>query len=333
MQRFEKWTSVAGGFVLATALMATPEVAAAGSRPCVTPNNAPVLDFNPGAEGLAVSRRGDVFAGNIQTGEVWFAPRGNFDQAFVLVDLIGTHHPFNFLLGMDVTNDGTLYVAVNAFLTAQLHGLWRIERDGTATKAADLPVGFQSLINDAAIDQRGNVYASDSLRGAIWRLTPDGDLDLWSDSDLWKGPTHPFFGIPFGVNGLAYHHGALYGALYLEGRVVRVPINHDGSPGVPEILIADPALVGADGIELDPLGNIYVTVNDQNTLVRIDHRDLRIETLVSEGLSAPASFALSPSRNEILVANLSSGAPVPKPHAPAVVRISMCAGNDGRGAQ
>lgn len=323
---------MAGGFVLlAAALMATPQIAAAGTRPCGTPDIAPVLDFNPGAEGLAVSRRGDVFAGNIQTGEIWLAPRGNFDQAFVVVDLIAEHHAFKFLLGMDVTNDGTLYVALNAFLNPQLHGLWRIERDGTATKAADLPAGFQSLINDVAIDQRGNVYASDSLRGAIWRLTPDGHVDLWSDHDLWKGPQHPFFGIPFGVNGLAYHQGALYGALYLEGQVVRIPINHDGSPGVPEILVEDPALVGADGIELDTMGNIYVTVNDQDTLVRIDHRDLRIETLVSEGLSAPASFALSPNRHEILVANLSSarGAPVPPPHAPAIVRIRLCSGSPG----
>jgi hypothetical protein len=58
MQRCEKGSSVA-----------------AGSRPCGTPNIAPVLDFNPEAEGLAVSRRGDVFAGNIQTGEVWLAAR------------------------------------------------------------------------------------------------------------------------------------------------------------------------------------------------------------------------------------------------------------------
>jgi len=328
MERFTNWLSACGCVVLLMVASLTARgPSSAGERFCPDARVEPVLDFTFGAaEGVALSRRGDVFAGNINTGEVWWAPRGDFRRASVLVDLLPTEAPLNFLLGMEAANDGTLYVALNALVDPGLHGLWKIRLDGTAEMAAAFPSFFQSLINDVAIDRRGNIYVSDSLRGAIWRLGTDGRLDIWSDSDLLKGPIHPVFGIPFGVNGLAYHQGALYGAMYLDGRVVRVPIRHDGSAGNAEVIAADPDLIGADGIELDAAGNIYVAVNDADKLVRIRPRDLQIETIVSEGLSAPASLAVDPRRKIIYVANLGTSSPSPKPHAPALVRVTLCVG-------
>lgn len=327
MRRVNDWTSVAGPLLVGSLMVTTVGASSIGGQECEGPQVHAVLEFASGAaEGLAMSRRGDIIAGNIYTGEVWLAPRGDFGAATVVADLIDVESPLRFLLGIDVTSDGTIYAALNAFLDPAKHGLWRIEGDGTVTRVAAFPPFFQSLINDVAIDPRGHVYVSDSLGGAVWRLAPDGELSKWSDSNLWDGGIHPLFGIPFGVNGLAYHQGALYGAIYLEGRIVRVPLRHDGRAGEPETIVADPALVGADGIELDAAGNIYVTVNDANRIVQIDHRDSRIAALASAGLSAPASLALSPNRQAIYVANLSRSAPVPRPYAPAVVRLTSCEG-------
>lgn len=285
------------------------------------------LDFATGAaEGVAISRRGDVFVGNMNTGEIWLAPRGDFGRTALLVDLVAAENGLTFMLGMDVARDGALYVAVNALLDPGLHGLWKVERDGTATRAAAFPAFFQSLLNDVAIDRRGNIYVSDSLGGRIWRLAPGGQPEVWSKRPLWKAGIHPIFGIPFGVNGITYHEAALYGTIYLDGRVIRMPIRHDGSPGPAEVVAADPALIGADGIELDARGDMYVAVNDRDTLVRIRARDLRIEPLFSEGLAAPASLANSSNRKVIYIANLSSSAPDPRPHAPALVRATLCGG-------
>lgn len=314
-----KWVSVIGSSWLLS--IAAPLAAASAPAKC---DVNPVFEFSSGAaEGLAISTRGDIFVGNINTGEIWFAPRGDFSRASLRADLVASANGFTFVLGMDVAKDNALYVAVNSFFNTTLHGLWRIDEDGTATLAAPFPSSFETLLNDVAIDQRGNVYVSDSLGGRIWRLTPSGDLDVWSDSAMLQGGFHPGLNIPFGVNGITYHQGAVYAAIYLEGRIVRVPIADDGSAGDPENVIVDAALIGADGIAIDATGDLYVSVNDADMLVRIDGRDLRIEPLIF-GLSAPASLAVTPDRKTVYIANLSVSAPDPHPYAPAVMAATLC---------
>jgi sugar lactone lactonase YvrE len=326
MRRIPSWRLAIGRVVLLVAGVAGVAETPQANNGCESPDVEGVLNFQTGAaEGVALSPDGDLFVGNINTGEIWVAPHGDFGRTFLLADLVTVEHPLTFLLGMDVTSDGALYVALNALGDAGAHGLWRIERNGTAARVAAFPMSFASLLNDVAIDRRGNVYVSDSIGGRIWRLTRDGHLDVWSDSALWKGGVHPAFQVPFGVNGLTYHEGALYGATYLEGRVVRVSIGHDGLPGTPEVIVEDPALIGADGIELDATGDIYVAVNDADRLVRIRSEDREIETVIAEGLSAPASFVISSNRKEVFVANLGSSALSPRPPAPALVRATFCA--------
>jgi hypothetical protein len=297
---------------------------ASRARICQPPEVKAVFEFDAGAaEGIAVSRKGDVFVGNINTGEIWHAPHGVFGKASLLADLLEVSSPLSFLLGMDVSSNGTLYAAVNAFLDPTVHGLWSVAPDGTARLVGAAPPFFGSLLNDVATDPRGNVYVSESLGGAIWRLTPDGEFDMWIKSDLLRGSVHPVFGIEFGVNGLAYHKGALYGGVHLNGRVIRIPIERDGSAGAAAILVEDDALIGNDGIELDARGNVYVANNFANTVQQIRASDLGIETVVAEGLSAPASLAFNSNHSVLYVANLSTSAPSPKPHAPALVQAEF----------
>lgn len=289
--------------------------------PCDPPEVKPVLEFDDEgtAEGVAVSETGDVFVGNAVSGnaEIWRAPKGDFDHAFLLADLPGGD-----LIGMDVDRVGNLYAAVAAFLDPALHGLWRVKTDGTAHRVAALPPFFVSLPNDVAIDPRGNVYVSDSFDGKIWRLTPDGELSVWIEDDLLRA----FFGeFEFGVNGLVYHEWALYAAITLNGRVIEVPIQPDGTAGTPEIFVQDDALIGIDGIEPDVQGNLYVTNNFASTIQLIRADDLGIKTITGEGLSAPASLAFNKNHNVIYVANLSTSAGFPQPHEPALVQVKFSA--------
>jgi sugar lactone lactonase YvrE len=314
------------GVLLATVLVGRPGATAHADHPaCVPPEVTPVLDFPVGAaEGLALSFDGDVFVGNINTGEIWRAPHGDFTRTSRLADLLKEEGQFNFLLGMAVQSDGTLFAAVNALLNPDVHGLWKVEADGSATRVAAAPASFVSLLNDVDVDPSGNVYVSDSIGGAVWRFTPAGDFGVWSDSDLLKGGIHPVFGVPFGVNGIAYRNGALYGAIYLNGRVIEIPIQPDGSAGVPAILVEDEKLLGIDGIEFDVTGNIYATTNlNGNAVKRIRAGSLDIETVLTEGLAVPASLAISNDQQVIYVTNLSSSAPSPQPHAPALVRAAF----------
>lgn len=297
-----------------------PSLLTARPQPgCEPPTVKAVFEFadRGTAEGVAVSHQGDVFVGKATSGsaQIWRAPGADFDRAARLADLGGGD-----LIGLDVDNRGNVYAAVAAFLDPQLHGLWKVRPNGTATRVGTLPASFASLPNDVTIDNRGNVYVSDSFDGKIWRLTPDGEWSVWIEADLLRA----FFGeFEFGVNGLVYHRSALYAAITLSGRVIRVPIQHDGAAGTPAVLVQDAALIGVDGIELDVRGNIFVTNNFTSTVQLIHVDDLSIETLSGEGLSAPGSLAFNRNLGTLYVANLSTSAAFPRPYAPALVQMTF----------
>jgi sugar lactone lactonase YvrE len=176
--------------------------------------------------------------------------------------------------------------------------------------------------NDATIDPRGNVHVSDSFDGKIWRLTPEGEFSVWIEDDLLRA----FFGdIEFGVNGIVFQDWALYAAITLNGRVIRIPIQPDGAAGRPAILVQDDALVGIDGIEPDLHGNLYVTNSFASTVQLIRPDDLGIQTITGDGLSAPASLAFNGDHKALYVANLSTSASFPQPYAPALVQVTVSA--------
>lgn len=294
-------------------------LAARAQTGCEPPTVKTVFEFEDKgtAEGVAVSRQGDVFVGKATSGnaQIWRAPGADFDRAALLADLGGGD-----LIGLDVDNLGNIYAAVAAFLDPQLHGLWKVEPNGVATRVGALPAFFASLPNDVTIDPRGNVYLSDSFDGKIWRLTPDGKWSVWIEDDLLRA----FFGeFEFGVNGLVYHRSALYAAITLNGRVIKVPIQHDGAAGTPAILVQADALIGIDGIEIDVRGNIFVTNNFTSTvqLIRVD--GLSIEAVSGEELSAPGSLAFNRNLGTLYVANLSTSAAFPRPYAPALVQMTF----------
>lgn len=289
-------------------------LASASDRLCDAPEVEPVLEFanERTAEGVAVSQDGDVFVGNTLDAEIWRAPRGDFDQAYLLAELPGE------VIGMDVDRVGNLYVGVALPPNPAVHGIWKVQPDGNAYQVAALPPF--SLANDVAIDPRGNVYASDSFNGRIWRLAPDGELSEWIVDDLLRAYLGPF---EFGVNGLVYHDWALYAAITLNGRVIRIPIQADGSAGTPAMLIENAELIGIDGIELDVQGNVYVANNFASTIQVIRADGLAVETITGEGLSAPASLAFNLSHTAIYVANLSTSAGFPQPYAPALVQAEF----------
>ncbi len=310
--------------LVVTGVLAFAGASSAGRHLCDPPAVETALEFaeEGTAEGVAVSRNGDVFVGNYITGEIFRAPGGDFDTASLLADLF-EEDPMVSLVGMDVDRNGNLYVAVDAFLDPSLHGVWRVRPDGTADLVAPLPAFFESLPNDVTVDPKNNVYVSDSFDGTIWRLTPDGELSEWVVDDLLRA----FFGeFEFGVNGLVYYKWALYGAVTIAGRVVKIPILPDGTAGTPTALVEDLTLFGIDGIEFDPKGNIYMTNNFGSSIQRIRADDLEIETLLTnEGLSAPASLAFNRNHKIIYVANLSTSAAFPQDYEPALVQVEFSA--------
>jgi sugar lactone lactonase YvrE len=171
-------------------------------------------------------------------------------------------------------------------------GVYHIAGEGSIKR---LP-GSENIIlpNGLALDKHSNLYVSDSIMGAIWRMPTDGSTpaEIWFSHDLIAGCPEDF-----GANGVAFWKSNLYVANTSKGILVRIPILTDGSPGVPEIAAGNPdceaeGLFGMDGIALDVHGNVYALLVLQNKLVRIDPTDGTFTTLLTEedGLWNPASI-------------------------------------------
>jgi len=221
-------------------------------------------------------------------GEIWkISPDGT---EMVLAEIDGPP-----AAGLTVDASGNVYYAYPTS-DENTRGVYRLTEDGSTER---LP-GTENIIlaNGVAFDKQGNLYVSDSILGAIWRI-PSGEAAVaenWFQHG-WLGGCEED---PFGANGVAYWKGSLYVASTTKGLLVRIPILTDGSAGEPEIVAGeddcDPEfdeLDSMDGIALDVDGNVYALLVIQHKLVRIDPNDGTSATLLTDadGLHNPASIA------------------------------------------
>lgn len=246
-------------------------------------------------EGLAV-RAGEAYVG--------FAPTG----VIVALPLDGAHEPAPFgtlpapvpnqafMTGLALDAQDRLYAAMVSFTPDVAPGIYRVPAaGGDAALFASAP--DMVFPNGLAFASDGALLVTDSAKGAVFRVATDGTVAPWLvDPSLsgqvdFCGPDLGSFDI--GANGIAITGGAVFVANNDRGSIVRIPIEGDGSAGPAELFVAPDCdrLGGADGLVADASGNLWVAVNRQNRLVRIDAA--KTVTVVGEGgtLDFPASLA------------------------------------------
>lgn len=199
-----------------------------------------------------------------------------------------------FMTGVKFGPDGYLYAGSGAFAPDPSAAfVWRIHPvTGATTQFAALdPLGFP---NDIAFDDHHNMYVTDPFLGLIWKLDKYGAPDVWIADPLLEGnPASPYLLIhDFGVDGIAFnqHKDELYVGNLDYGTIVRIPLECGGDAGEPEVFVDDFAsLAGADGIAFDKKGDLYVAVNGQDRVARVDE-DGDV-TIVAQGglLDGPSS--------------------------------------------
>jgi len=140
-------------------------------------------------------------------------------------------------------------------------GVYRIdartrEVTAVATRGDGWPFCFP---DDVDIDDAGNVYLTDLTYAGIWKITPKGDVTMWSDHPLLNWSPKPYSGYPLGVNVLVLdkEQKNIYAATDGDPMVLRIPINPDGTAGEPVVVSSGHSAF--DGIELDDEGNIYLS--------------------------------------------------------------------------
>ncbi|MBA3374460.1 MAG: SMP-30/gluconolactonase/LRE family protein [Actinobacteria bacterium] len=162
---------------------------------------------------------------------------------------------------------GNVYAAV-ATLDVATSGVYKVARDGSFTR---LP-GTEAIVfpNGVTLDKRGNIYATDTVLGAVSRIRAKGDRpSSGSSRRSWRAMAASGSGVPLGANGIAFGHNEIVVGNTEFGRLVRIEIEPDGSAGAFSILAEDPALLAVDGITFDVHGNVWAAVIAQSTIVRV----------------------------------------------------------------
>lgn len=266
------------------------------------------------AEGVAVDKAGNVYVSVSATSDqVW-----KFSAAGVGNVLADLGEPGGGALGLATDAAGNIYACRASVTSAGVllpnHGVHRIAPDGEV----NLLPGTEQIVfaNALAFDDQETLYITEMFSGdfssrsfgpgGLWRLTKGGTAQLWIRHEFLTGMAPSLFPYPVGANGIAFHRGDLYVVNPDKAMIVRVPVQADGSAGLPEIwkkiedvpesfLYGSPAFpLMIDGVSVGPEGNPYVTVITRNAIVRIDADDRSQQTVAvypQVPLDTPANVA------------------------------------------
>jgi sugar lactone lactonase YvrE len=236
--------------------------------------------------------------------------------------------------GLAVDRFGNTYAAVASGNPAT-HGVWRIDGEGNSERLA----GSQNIVFPNAIalsPTHHTLYITDSVLGAVWSVRPEGAAQLWIQHPLLQGTgvIRPD-GLPLGANGIVFHGHALFVAVTEGARIVRIPVEGDGSAGAPVVFAAAPQLFTVDGLGADERGNLYAVIIGFHQVIRISRDASEITTIATaeDGLDFPASIAFGRRGRHGLVAFVTNFAVRPSADpdrpGPGIVRIPV--GNQALG--
>lgn len=122
-----------------------------------------------------------------------------------------------------------------------------------SSSSSDSPA---AAANDVAVDFHGNAYVTNSAGNFIWKVTPDGDASIFSESPLFTRNVdrNAPYGL-LGLNGIAYvSKGYLLVVQSSTGKVFKV----DERDGTARTVLLNEDLVGADDIAVRNDGVVLV---------------------------------------------------------------------------
>jgi len=123
-------------------------------------------------------------------------------------------------------------------------------------KVADIDlskmVEGKHFLNDLTMDDKGNLYVTDSYSPVIYKIDKAGKAMVWAQSDLFKSQS-------VGLNGIAYHPGGLiFVAHHSDGCLFVIDVKD--LKKISRVTI-DTFFPGADGLWVDQQKNLILVQN------------------------------------------------------------------------
>ncbi|WP_286195786.1 gluconolactonase [Synechococcus sp. CCAP 1479/9] len=237
-----------------------------------------VAEFPPGTflESIAVSADGTLFVSSHLDGKVL---RMGADGVPVVHAAIAGK-----ATGLALTPAGDLLLT--AWDADGLPTLYTISPQGVVAVLVSLPDAI--FLNGLTPLSPSTYLIADSYRGAIWHLNlADQSVGLWLEHPLLarRSEDREFPA----VNGLKIFGQMLYASNTERMQLIRIPIQPNGEPGEPEIVVEP---VNLDDFAFDREGNLYGTTHIYNSVVRITP-DGRITTIAEAEQGMAGSTALA----------------------------------------
>ncbi|WP_309895247.1 hypothetical protein [Archangium sp.] len=234
-------------------------------------------------ESLTSSADGTLYVGSLATGAVVkFAPRSTSPVDFIPA---GTLKGVAGVLADDSTQ--TLYLC-SVDLTSQTPSTVQSFELGTGAHKATYEFPTRAFCNDFAFDGQHNLYVADTY-GSVFRLAHGTTtLRQWARDPLLA----PSSQRGVGADGIAWDgQGNLYVGMFTDSRLVRIPINADGSAGTVTQLDV-PGLTNPDGMRsLD--ANTLLAVESGGQLIKITVSGTTgTRVVLEDGLEEPTSVTV-----------------------------------------
>ena len=170
--------------------------------------------------------------------------------------------------GLAVDADGALYAGM-----APTSDIRKFSADGSSTTYAQLPSPGAGFLLSMDFDANGDMFVTDTIGGATWKIDFEGNVTSWTSDALMLGDIPPGpVGFPLGANGIAFDAAQqnLYVTVPDKSRIVRIPVNGDGSAGTASVFVEDTTnLGGPDGITFGSDGYLYVALVGSDAVVKV----------------------------------------------------------------
>jgi hypothetical protein len=212
-------------------------------------------------EGITKSQAGRMYVGSIADGSIYtVAPNATTAQQFIAANTLAKPS----VLGMAVSGDSTTLWVCNTVTSPPMGELPSAAivgigaADGQVKATHELPASAAgAFCNDIAIADNGNLWATESFGGRIFRILASDLLSntpatTWLQASELAGPEGPAVGA-FGANGLVLLSGKLFvvnssrGTLLSIDPTLDAPVSADlhlvalQESGVPDnVLLANP---------------------------------------------------------------------------------------------
>ncbi|MEU7727162.1 SMP-30/gluconolactonase/LRE family protein [Streptomyces sp. NPDC040724] len=298
---------------LTTALAAALTVGAAPAQ--ATDGRISTAFALPGAkvypEGIATDpRTRTVYVGSYADGTVYRARPGRAEAEVFLPAGTDGRHTAN---GLRVDARGRLWVTDSTAGVA-------VYDTATGARIAHFEVAAGStarFVNDLAVTPDGTAYLTDSIRGVVYRVTPQqlaaGSGVLTEAYDL-APVLRPRPAGGFSLNGIVSDRTGHYLLTVdmVEGELFRIDLR---TGAVRRVALTGGDLKAADGLDLSPDGTLRVAHNTTNTLTRWQlsangTRARLTRTITDPSLQIPTTLAHTPGRTLVVRSQFDKGGPM-----------------------